>query len=171
MDSYSHKLAFQECPTIFSNLKKTYSLMGRQHRPDPITGTIDILTFYKKHGKYYFRLKSSLDKERVNSDKAFHKTRQNASCFGLAVTLAQPIYEKNFTRSDANRFAVWYPMRNRAQVLVREGVDIQQIREMLYQEFVISKPPEASAPLHAAEQLEKELIAFRAFIQNLSVPK
>ena len=85
---------------------------------------------------YYARSKSSLDKKRIYRDKAFTRTLQNAKWFGRAVIVAREIYRQNFERSNKNRMKVWYPLRNRAQELVREGVEEIKIKRILFEEFV-----------------------------------
>src|SRR3954466_7420376 len=111
--------------------------MARQTGILPLTGTIGGITFYRMQGEYYARGKSSLDKKRIYRDKAFTRTLQNARWFGKAVRIAREVYRQNFERSNKNRLKVWYPMRNRAQELVRQEVGEVEVKRVLLQEFVM----------------------------------
>ena len=51
-----------------------------------IEGTLDDLTFYKGKNGYFIRTKGGISKERIQSDPAFIRTRENANEFGLAAT-------------------------------------------------------------------------------------
>lgn len=51
-----------------------------------IIGTLDGLTFYKGKNGYFIRTKGGISKERIQSDPAFIRTRENANEFGLAAT-------------------------------------------------------------------------------------
>lgn len=110
--------------------------MARQTGILPLTGTIGGITFYRMQGAYYARSKSSLDKKRIYRDKAFTRTLQNARWFGKAVEIAREVYRQHFERSNKNRLKVWYPMRNRAQELVRGDVSEAEVKRILVLEFV-----------------------------------
>lgn len=51
-----------------------------------IEGTLDDLTFYKGKKGYLVRTKGGVSKERIESDPAFARTRENGSEFGHAAT-------------------------------------------------------------------------------------
>ena len=162
--------------------------MARQTGILPLTGTIGGITFYRMQGAYYARSKSSLDKKRIYRDKAFTRTLQNARWFGRAVTLAREVYRQNFERSNKNRIKVWYPLRNRAQELVREGVEEVEIRRKLYEEFVAGRGELRGKQKQCGEtgstsqeirlnkrmiksdqykQLWEELMAYKTLLENL----
>ena len=55
--------------------------MAKQNGSLPIRGTLDNITYYKRKGRYFARAKSNLDAERVMTEPAFQRTRENASEF------------------------------------------------------------------------------------------
>ncbi len=58
--------------------------MPRQRGVIKIEGTIDDLTFFKSKDGYMVKGKTAISKERIASDSAFQRTRENASEFGKA---------------------------------------------------------------------------------------
>lgn len=54
-----------------------------------IEGTIDDLTFYKKGTSTYVRKKGGVNKERINSDPNFVRTRENNNEFSHNVSQAK----------------------------------------------------------------------------------
>jgi hypothetical protein len=55
--------------------------MAKQTGIFKIEGTLEDVTFYKLGGEFYVRSKSSLDAQRVETDPAFQRTRENANEF------------------------------------------------------------------------------------------
>ena len=60
------------------------TVMARQESLILINGTIGDLSFYKTRDGYFVRRKTCLSGERVKSDPAFARTRQNATEFAVA---------------------------------------------------------------------------------------
>jgi hypothetical protein len=59
--------------------------MARQKSLIKIEGTLDDLTFYKGENGYLVRRKGGVDKQRINTDPAFTRTRENGNEFsGIA---------------------------------------------------------------------------------------
>jgi hypothetical protein len=58
--------------------------MAQQKGILPIKGTIGNLTFYKSKDGYLIREKGGLDAQRIASDPAFQRTRENGAEFGKA---------------------------------------------------------------------------------------
>lgn len=58
--------------------------MAQQKGILPLKGTIGNLTFYKSKDGYLIREKGSLDAQRIASDPAFQRTRENGAEFGKA---------------------------------------------------------------------------------------
>ena len=58
--------------------------MARQEGIQPITGTIDNMTFYKSRDGYMVKKKTTLTGERIATDDAFQRTRENNYEFGRA---------------------------------------------------------------------------------------
>ena len=101
----------------------------------PFTGTMANVTGYSMNGKHYFKKKSSLSRKRVLTDHRFTNTRRNAKWFAEAVSIAKKIYYL-LLPAERDQVKVWYPLRNRAQVLVREGKEHSEIISLLRKEFV-----------------------------------
>lgn len=57
-----------------------------------ITGTVNGICFYRLHGKYYARLKSSLSGERVQRSPAFENTMKYAGLLAKASVIASDVY-------------------------------------------------------------------------------
>lgn len=64
------------------NLKKT--IMAQQKGILPVRGTIGNLTFFKSRDGFGVRQKGGVDAERIASDPAFQRTRENGAEFGRA---------------------------------------------------------------------------------------
>lgn len=58
--------------------------MAKQKGILPVKGTIGNLTFYKSQDGYLVREKGGIDAERIASDPAFQRTRENGAEFGRA---------------------------------------------------------------------------------------
>ena len=112
--------------------------MAKQPGPFLFEGTMGDVTGYKMNGKYYLKTKSEISGRRIRLDERFSNTRRNAKWFGEAVKLAQTIYYE-IDRCDRDQHRVWYPLRNRAQELVRKELPQVEILRMLREEFVKSE--------------------------------
>lgn len=84
-----------------------------------ITGTIGGICFYRMQGVYYARVKSSLTRKRVRSDRAFAKTMQYADLLGRAAKIASERYKRTVPKAERSR--------RKYQELV--GVVMRELRE------------------------------------------
>lgn len=109
--------------------------MARQTGDTKIIGSFGGLTFYRMWRKYYVRSKSSLSRERVLQAKEFEKSRQNASVFALAVKLAKLVYD-HLPEGSRDQKTVWYPLRNKAQAMLRAGRQEAEVLQQLYIEYL-----------------------------------
>ena len=66
--------------------------MAKQCGPIFITGLCDNLCFYQMEGKYYVRMKSSLNGKRVKTDPAFAGTMQYAGLLANASKISSVVY-------------------------------------------------------------------------------
>ena len=108
--------------------------MARQSGPILLEGTIAGITFYQVDGKHYAKKKNSpLSKRRYKSDPRLARTRQNASWFALAQKMARLVYA-TLPKGARSQKLVWYPLRNKAQELVRKGLEQQKILKELQKE-------------------------------------
>jgi hypothetical protein len=111
--------------------------MARQTGSVVFEGTLDNLTGYKMYGRYYIRMKSSLDRKKILKDNRFLKTRRNAKCFGEAQKIATQLYHE-LLPTQRDRYKIWYPLRNKAQQMVRSEIPREEIIRQLRSEFITS---------------------------------
>ena len=124
--------------------------MAKQTGDIFITGTLGNVTFYKMNGRYYLKTVSAHSRKRILSDPCFAKTRRNAASFGSAQKMASFVY-RLVPSEDRDRKKVWYPLRNRAQELVRSEMKQEEVVEILINEFIDRDDPEiAGIPVTAA---------------------
>jgi hypothetical protein len=84
---------------------------------------------------HYLKKKSSVSRKRILTDKGYTNTRRNASWFAQAQKLAAGVYrELNLSQHDLK--GIWYPLRNRAQELVRKALPAEEITRLLRKEFI-----------------------------------
>ncbi len=93
--------------------------MAKQESPQPITGTIDGICFYKMEGKYYARQKSPLTGKRVKEDPAFAGTMRYANLMGRASGIVKPIYA-DVPAGIKNR-KLYQTLTGKAMRLLKEG--------------------------------------------------
>ncbi|HEV8283097.1 MAG TPA: hypothetical protein VGQ09_02240 [Chitinophagaceae bacterium] len=110
--------------------------MARQTGSNEFEGTIGPVTGYKMRGRYYLRMKSSLDRKTVLTDKRFFKTRENAKWFAEAQKIAKEVYQE-LSPLQRDRRKVWYPLRNKAQQMVKKKLSREEIIRDLRKEFTI----------------------------------
>ena len=109
--------------------------MAKQTGPIKFEGTIDNLTGYQVNGIHYLKKKSSVSRKRILTDKCYTNTRRNANWFAQAQKLAAGVY-RELTPSQHDHKGIWYPLRNRAQELVRKNVPAKEIIRLLRKEFI-----------------------------------
>jgi hypothetical protein len=108
--------------------------MAKQAGQFVFTGTVGDATGYKMNGKYYLKTKSEISRRKIRTHRNFSLTRRNAKWFGEAVKLAQKIYYE-LPPDERDQYKTWYPLRNRAQELVRKGTPEEEIVRLLREEF------------------------------------
>jgi hypothetical protein len=155
-------------------------------------GTNGNITGYRMNGKHYLKTKSSLSRRQILKKDCFSNTRRNAKWFGEAQSIAKQIYHE-LPPDKRDQIKVWYPLRNKAQLMVRKELPREEIIRHLRNEFIVPLNPRTNSsaflsPLIATRQpgneadqlfLEKEinsgvvlslvdqLAASRAFVQTL----
>ncbi len=80
-------------------------------------------------GQYYARQKSSLTSKRVKKDPAFARTRQNASLFGKASSLASQI-KRSYPKAEQNR-ELYRQLHREVLDLLKEEIADKEIRQRL----------------------------------------
>jgi len=109
--------------------------MAKQTGPIKFEGTIDNLTGYQVNGIHYLKKKTSVSRKRILTDRCYTNTRRNANWFAQAQKLAHGVY-RELTPSQHDHKGIWYPLRNRAQELVRKNVPAEEIIRLLQKEFI-----------------------------------
>ena len=103
--------------------------MAKQKGPQFITGTIGGLTYYKLHGKYYVRKKSSLSRKRVKRSPAFRRTMEYAELLGQASKLAAALYR--MLPRQQQQVERYREFTGRAMQLLKEGLDAAAVKARL----------------------------------------
>ena len=103
-------------------------------------GTIGNITGYRMNGKHYLKTKSSLSRRQILKKDCFSNTRRNAKWFGEAQSIAKQIYHE-LPPDKRDQFKVWYPLRNKAQLLVRKELPREEIIRHLRNEFIVPLNP------------------------------
>jgi hypothetical protein len=99
-------------------------------------GTIGNITGYRMNGKHYLKAKSSLSRRQILKKDCFSNTRRNAKWFGEAQSIAKQIYHE-LPPDKRDQFKVWYPLRNKAQLMVRKELPREEIIRHLRNEFIV----------------------------------
>src|SRR5881275_3784400 len=104
--------------------------MARQSGAILLRGTIGAVTFYQVDGVGYAKAKRRApSKYKYKTSPTMEAVRRNASLFSLAQRIAAELYRAvPLQRRDQKR--IWYPLRNKAQELLRQGkqpIEVQRI--------------------------------------------
>lgn len=110
--------------------------MARQCGIVLFEGTLGNLTGYQVNGKFYVRRKSEVERRRILTHPRFANTRRNAAWFARAQKLASAVYLEIRRMGQSDLRSTWYPLRNRAQELVRKELTEQEIMLLLRKEFL-----------------------------------
>jgi hypothetical protein len=110
--------------------------MAKQSGAHIITGTIDNLCFYRMEGKYYVRMKHSLNGERVKKDPAFSNTMQYASMLASASVIASALYKRLTAQQKVK--GLFRSITGQAMQLLKAGMSTVQAAKQL--EHVYLKP-------------------------------
>jgi hypothetical protein len=118
---------------VFFKIKLCY--MARQTGTIVFEGTIGNLTGYQMNGRHYLKMKSSVSRKRILREDRFVNTRRNANWFGQAQKIAKQIYHE-LPPDQRDQYRTWYPLRNKAQLLLRKGLPHKEIIHLLRCEFI-----------------------------------
>lgn len=69
------------------------NIMAKSNSLFEIEGTLGNVTFYKANGQNYAKTKSSISKKRIETDKAFQRTRENMQEFAGSATAGKAFRE------------------------------------------------------------------------------
>ena len=103
--------------------------MAKQCGPIFITGLCDNLCFYQMEGKYYVRMKSSLNGKRVKTDPAFAGTMQYAGLLANASKISSVVYRS--LPEAAKTKGLYRKFMGKAMRWLKEGHDPKQVMTLL----------------------------------------
>lgn len=106
--------------------------MAKQCGPILITGLRDNLCFYQMEGKYYVRMKSSLNGKRVKTDPAFAGTMQYAGLLAQASKISSEAYRS--LPAEAKTKGLYRKLTGKAMQWLKAGHDPEQVMVLLPQE-------------------------------------
>jgi hypothetical protein len=135
--------------------------MAKQAGPFYITGCYGNLCFYCMDGKYYARLKSSLDRKRVKRDPAFHKTMRNAELFGKASKIASYIYRA--LPKKEKEHALYRKLTGRAMLLLKDGKKEEEVMILLNEAYIKKDTVSSCKVVTATQNYFADEILYRVF--------
>lgn len=106
--------------------------MAKQAGLITITGCFGNICFYRLHGRFYARMKSSLSGKRVKRDIAFRNTMQYAEWLANASKISSAIY-RSFPQEKKGR-KVYQLLTGKVMQMLREGMKKKDI----FQRFINS---------------------------------
>jgi hypothetical protein len=109
--------------------------MARQTGEIKITGTIEHLVFYKMHGAYYIRMKSSLSSKRFWKDEAFEGSRKSCTLLSRASRLASLFYKSHPKQNRAK--GLFNEMTGRVKLWLKEGKEEQEVLLLLKENYPV----------------------------------
>ena len=159
--------------------------MARQVGPIRFTGTMGGLTGYQVNGEHYVKKKNTApSKHRFRHSPEYSNTRRNSDWFTQAQGLARKAYQ-TLPFDKRSQWKVWYPLRNRAQELVRQGREreaiLRELREVTLPLLVekafpvkhivqqVAALPEPSKPVTAASADTIELGRYYGRVDNMKL--
>ena len=105
-----------------------------------ITATLGDICLYQRYGRTYTRKRTTLTSERVENDAAFEKTRQYAGIFGLASSIASPIYKA--LPADLRGRWVFRTIAGNAASLLYKGKTKEEVTDILWKKYIYESEPE-----------------------------
>lgn len=100
-----------------------------------ITGTVNGICFYRLHGKYYARLKSSLSGERVQRSPAFENTMKYAGLLAKASVIASDVY--NMLPKEKKERKIYQRLVGMGMRLFKEGTRKEEVIEVLKKYLIV----------------------------------
>lgn len=97
-------------------------------------GTAGPLTFYKRHGKYFSRGKSSLTAERVKTDVCFEPTMKQANIMAHASRIGSVVYAA--IPAAYRQHSMYRTITGQANVRIKQSIADEIIVAQLLEEFV-----------------------------------
>ena len=124
--------------------------MAKQIGIIKISGTIGGITFYKLYEGFYARAKSSLDGERVKTDRRFSRTMEEATALGAASKSASTIYRQ--LPAEQRGHGVQGRLTGRIRRLVRAGKSLKEAELELMRELGIAQEECSKEPVYTKSE-------------------
>jgi hypothetical protein len=121
------------------------------------------IQFYKMDGKYYARMKSSLTRERVLTDKAFTLTRVYSSLMAQASPIASAVYQQ--IPEPERHHDYFNKLVGEAQKRIKKGMTAQEVYQELY-EMTFPPAPVMEPELEVAEKTQISYPSFADEVLN-----
>jgi hypothetical protein len=125
--------------------------MARQTGPIYLSGTVGGVTFYRMGNGYFARRKTSMNKERFYSDKAFGRSRAAASVFGGASKIASQV--NGMLPREKQGHGVIGRLSGAANRLLHEGKGREEVLKILLKEYAGIVPVVAEVKIEAIRKI------------------
>lgn len=103
-------------------ISKPLFLYGKENQPSFLFRHHWWTDLYKSGGQELVKTKNRApSKWRYQNSASYQKIRSNADEFSIAQRLAKEVYAE-ISKGKKSQKAIWYPLRNKAQELVRKGL-------------------------------------------------
>src|SRR4051812_2717720 len=109
--------------------------MAKQVGPHYIQGKIGNYAYYKLGEDWIVRLIGSVSGKAFWKHPNFGLVRLNVGYFGQSSKLASPIYS-TLPKQLRNRQNVWYPLKEKARKMLRQGKTIDEIMPVLLETMI-----------------------------------
>jgi len=109
--------------------------VAKQTLPPFFVGTAQFLTFYKMHGRYFVRMKSSLTAERVQKDPCFTATMWQAAIMAHASKIGSAAYAA--IPAFCREYKHYRQLTGKANQLLKKGLHDDEIVMRLTEYFIV----------------------------------
>jgi hypothetical protein len=123
--------AFVNRPYLFNKIK--FETMGKQDGIISLKGSIDKISFYKIGDEYLARKKGGIAKNRIATDEAFQRTRENGAEFaraGRAVKLLRTAVQALLKRT-ADRRSAGRMIKEMVKVIQADATSARGLRNVI----------------------------------------
>jgi hypothetical protein len=103
--------------------------MARQVGALKIRGSIHGICFYKLHGEYYARTKSSLSGKRVKTSPAFQNTMRYAELLAKASVISSQVYRLIMQEKKGRK--IYQQLTGAAMQLLKDGLNKEEVAREL----------------------------------------
>lgn len=108
--------------------------MAKQSGDIKLIGTLDDITFYKRNGNYFARMKSSLTKQRFWKDKAFEGSRNSCGRMSKASPMASRLY--HLLPAEKKKGYLFQTITGKIKKKIKSGESDDEIKQWFYKEYL-----------------------------------